>query len=36
LSRLERLVALRDTGALSEEEFASEKAMLMSDQHVTQ
>jgi hypothetical protein len=30
LSRLERLTALRDAGALTEAEFASEKAILMS------
>jgi hypothetical protein len=30
LSRLERLIALRDAGALTEAEFASEKAILMS------
>jgi uncharacterized membrane protein len=30
LSRLERLMALRDAGALTEAEFASEKAILMS------
>ena len=30
LSRLERLAALRDAGALTEAEFASEKAILMS------
>ena len=30
LSRLERLTALRDAGALTESEFASEKAILMS------
>jgi hypothetical protein len=30
LSRLERLVALRDAGALTDAEFASEKATLMS------
>jgi hypothetical protein len=30
LSRLERLIALRDAGALTDAEFASEKAILMS------
>jgi hypothetical protein len=30
LSALERLLALRDAGALTEAEFASEKAILMS------
>jgi len=31
LARLERLVALRDAGALSDEEFAAEKARLLSE-----
>jgi hypothetical protein len=30
LSQLERLVTLRDAGALTQAEFASEKAILMS------